>query len=313
MRSKLAACLLLGILALSLGAADTLSLLGGQATVSLPFGQTREFQFGTVSRANTTVLLKIKSRMDFPSLGGSMQFMHLKLNDWEVRPAVGRSAQRLQNRPFCAPVAPTLNENWFVAGGPGSVWGWKVIYAPDFQAALAQSFYVGDPYEIVLDVTDLINPVAENRLTIENTATGGFVAANVTQATQKAALDLVIGALEIETKPGASPMMAVPDVMAPVINHGEPAAGPAQYHGEISPGGGFSVRVGKSVYRFASSFSYPDAGFNQLTPGAPATSGQPGWRVAVKGNRVTATGRDYVLARTVDFGPRRIAIADTLT
>lgn len=293
--------------------AETIALVTDQAPVAIHFGQTREFQFGTVSRADATVLLKIKSRMDFPRLGGSMQFMHLKLNDWEVRPAVGRSAQRLLNRPFCSPVTPTLSENWFVAGGPGSVWGWKVINAPDFQAAHGEKYYVGDPYEIVLDVTDLINPVAENRLTIENTATAAFVARSVTPATHQAALDLVIGSLQIETRPGASPMMAVPDAMTPVINRGEPGAGPAGYHGEVLPGGGLAVHVGRSTYQFASSFSYPDAGFNQLAAGPPATGGQSEWQVAVAGNHATATGLDYTIVRTVDFGPRRIAIADAVT
>lgn len=305
--------LLLALLVSGYAGAATLPLVDEAVPVAIALGQTREFQFGTVSQANTTVLLKIKSRMDFPSLGGSMQFMRMTLNGREVQAAVGRSAQRLLNRPFRAPVTPSLEEAWYDAGAPGRERGWKVIYAPDFTAALAQSFYIGNPYEIVLDITDLINPVAENRLTIENTTTPGFAQANVKPATGKLALDLVIGSMQIETNPGASPMMAVPPSAVPVINRGTPGSGPAKYRGEVLPGGGLALHVGKSTYRLSSSFSYPDAGFNALAAGARPSGGQPGWQVAVKGNRVTATGPDYTIVRTVTFGPRRVAVAEAIT
>lgn len=306
-------CLVLGLVTIAAAQAATIPIVATDQPVAILLGQTREFQFGTVPQANTTVLLRIKSRMNFPSLGGSMQFMRLTLNGREVQAAVGRSAQRLLNRPFRAPVAPGLVEAWYDAGAEGRERGWKVIYAPDFTAALAQKFYVGDPYEIVLDVTDLTNPVAENRLRIENTTTPGFAQANVAPVTGKRELELVIGSLEIETKPEASPMMAVSATTTAIINRGTPAAGAAKYRGEVLPGGGFAVHVGASTYRFTSSFSFPDAGFNRLTAGAPATDGQAGWQVTAKNGRVIAQGPDYTIARTVTFGPRRVEVADAIT
>ncbi|MEI6503482.1 MAG: hypothetical protein WCP21_20920, partial [Armatimonadota bacterium] len=204
-------------------------------------------------------------------------------------------------------------EAWYDAGAEGRERGWKVIYAPDFTSALAQKFYVGDPYEIVLDVTDLTNPVAENRLRIENTTTPGFAQTNVAPVTGKRQLELVIGSLEIETKPEASPTMVVPATTTAILNRGTPAAGAAKYRGEVLPGGGFAVHVGASTYRFTSSFSFPDAGFNRLTAGAPATDGQAGWQVTAKGGRVIAQGPDYTIARTVTFGPRRVEVADAIT
>jgi hypothetical protein len=305
--------LLLGLLLPLAMLAEPIALVPANAPAVIPLGQTREFQFGTVPQANTTVLLTIRSRMDFPSLGGSMQFMRLVLNGREIQAAVGRSAPRLLNRPLRAPVAPNLIETWYDAGKEGQERGWKVLYAPDFSAAYSEKYYVGDPYECVLDVTDLTNPVAENRLRIENTTTPSFVQANVTPATGKPELNLVIGALTIEAKPGASPLLALAaNPAATVVNRGTPAAGAAAYRGELLPGGGFVVQVAGDSYRFTSSFSYPAAGFNRLLPGGPATDGQPGWTVASTANGVTGQGPDYTVVRTVVFGPRRIEVADAI-
>ena len=124
-------CLALCLATLVAAQAETIPLVSEKEPVAIPLGKTREFQFGTVPQANTTVLLKIRSRMDFPGLGGSMQFMRLILNGREVQAAVGRSAQRLLNRPFRAPVAQGLEEAWYDAGAEGHERGWKVIYAPD--------------------------------------------------------------------------------------------------------------------------------------------------------------------------------------
>jgi len=79
------------------------------------------------------------------------------------------------------------------------------------------------------------------------------------------------------------------------------------------PGGGFALHMGQSVYRFTSSLSFPNAGFNRLTAGAPVSGGQKTWKMSTEGNRVTGEGPDYRVVRTVSFGPRRVEIADVIT
>lgn len=285
--------------------AETIPVVPDKEPAVIPYGQTRKFQFGTVSQDKTTVLLKVKSRMDYPAVGGSMHFMKIVVNGRELLPAKSRFLHRLLNKPLASPVQPNLTYSWFDANN-----GWNVLYAPDFQAAYSQKFYADDPYVYVLDITDLTNPIAENRVEITNTTTLDFIQTNKL-ANNK--LDLVVGSLEIETKPGASPMMSVASDVAPIINRGEPAAGPGKYTGKVLPGGGFSVTMGKDTYNFASAFSFPDAGFNRLAPGAADGSGQKDWKVVQKSNKVFAQSRDYAVARSVTFGSRKVEISDTIT
>src|SRR5690606_31026008 len=128
---------------------------------------------------------------------------------------------RLVNKPLISPVTTTISATWF-----STQKGWRAVYAPDFQAALAQKFYADDPYLLVLDITDLVNPIAENRLRITNTATAEIQKYTGTDAA------LVLGSLTIETLDKPSPMMDAGSNFQPVINRGEPAAEPAKYTGK---------------------------------------------------------------------------------
>lgn len=284
--------------------ADEIPLLHQE--IHLVPGETRAFEFGTVPQENTTILLEVAARMDSPGLAGSMYFLKLTLNGREVKAAVSRTATRLLNRPLVSPVTPDLSAPWFGIGG------WRVLYAPNFESARKQPFYVGDPHTLVLDVTDLVNPAAENRLEITNTATASLL--------QRSGIPghLVIRTLTIRTRPGQSPLMAGAAAIQPVINTGQPAAGPAKYRGEVLPGGGFVITIGKRRYAFTSAFSYPNVGLNHLVPAAqPDRSGQPGWKVRVHSTRssgaVVAEGPDYRLVRTLRFTPGKIDVSDAIT
>ena len=274
--------------------------------VSIPPGETRAFEFGTLPQADTTILLEVVARLNAKSLAGSMHFMTLRLNGKEIQAAKSRTAQRLTNKPVVSPVAPGAPYTWYGGGG------WRVLYAPDFEGGRKQTFYVGDPYTLVLDVTDLSNPAAENRLEITNTANASTKQWAGTEG------NLVIQKVVARTQPGQSPMMAAGPNAAPVINTGQPAAGPAKYQGEGLPGGGFALPVGKRRWELASAFSYPNAGLNRLAPAAaPDTAGQPAWQPKVQrtkdGFEVLAAGPDYRLRRTVRFTPRKVEVADALT
>lgn len=292
------------VLMASLASCQELQLVPQE--LRIPRGQTARLEFGTLPQKDHTITLDIMARLDADGLGGSSYFMRLVLNGRPVESAKSRRAVRLLNRPYVSPVAPDLPYPW----SGGNVW--RVLYAPDFQAALAQGFYVGNPYQTVLDVTDLTNPAAENRLEITNECP------YAPPAGSKANYDLVIQSLIVRIQPGASPTMAAVRDETDAINRGTPGAGAAAYRGELLPGGGFRLRVGTDTLEFSSRISYPNAGLNRLVAAAQAAPhGQPGWKPEVKpgpkGGQVVAQGADYRLRRTVRFLPRRVAVSDELT
>ena len=139
----------------------------------------------------------------------------------------------------------------------------RLLYAPDFNVAGKISFYQGDPYMLVLDVTDLVNPLAENRLELTNMLQPGRL------AMPPPAGNLMVGRLLIRTRSQPSPMMTAVANAAPIINPGALAAGPARYVGRLLSGGGFCITAGSRQWEFASEFSYPRAGLNRLNRATP--------------------------------------------
>jgi len=299
--------ILAGILILPVIDAHAAEIAVIEKPARIPIGQTQRFNFGTLPQKDTTVLLDIVSRLDSETFGGSMYFLKIELNGRLVAAAKTRTVNRLVNRPLVSPIAPNLPYAWFGAEA------WRVLYAPDFQGALRYKYYVGNPYRISLDVTDLINPAAENRLEITNQASSSHARA------AKRSADLVIDSLTVRTRLGASPTMQIVDgADEDVINHGTPGAGPAKYRGRVLSGGGFTVETGDRTFAFASVMSYPAAGWNRLRPAAEVdATGQKGWTVRVRtaadGGKVVSRGPDYELDRTIRFTPRRIDVADRIT
>ena len=278
--------------------AQAASLVLVDEPTRIALGQTARLEFGTVPQRDTTVTLQITARMDFRALSGSNMFMAIELNARPVTAAKSRSVPRLLNKPLVSPVAPHLPATWFDGGK------WRLLYSPDFQAARKRTYYVGDPYTYVLDVTDLTNPAAENRLAITNTSY------RHNAVFKDGGGDLVIGRLTVHTAPGASATMLPDADVKPVVNTGQPAAGPAPYTGEVLPGGGFALTAGQQRWEFATTLSYPNAGLNRMARTAEA---QPGWRVTVAGREVTGVGPHYRVRRVLRFGPRRVSVADTIT
>ena len=302
MRRMYAALLLLAALA-SAACAEDLALTQGE--VRIPIGQSKTFEFGTVPQKNTTVLLDVLARLDADTYGGSLYFMKIMLNGRVVQAAKTRTAVRLVNKSIVSPVAPNTPYAW------SDNKAWRVLYAPDFEGALKSTFYEGNPYQTVLDVTDLTNPAAENRLEIFN------VSPYSPPAGSKGNYDLVLKNLMVHVKPGESPMMAAATVDQDLLNPGTPGAGPAAYTGKLLPGGGFSLTAGGQTLHFGSLISFPNAGLNELVAGPGAVAKQPGFSVQVtptaEGGRVVAAGPDYVLRRTVRFTARKVEVADEFT
>ncbi|MBM3498356.1 MAG: hypothetical protein FJX74_06760 [Armatimonadetes bacterium] len=271
---------------------------------SVARGDAALVEFPAVPTPGMTALLEVRARMDSPGLGGSMLFMELALNGKSVEAAKTRMVCRLTNRPLVSPVAPNLPSAWYGVGG------WRVLYSPDFEAAKAQAFYEGDPYSLVLDVTDLLAAEGPNTLTVTNTASAAMA------QRVNAPLDLVIGGLRLRTEAGLSPTLTAADRHDHVINRGEPGAGPAEYRGELLGGGGFAITAGGRRYLFRTELSYPDAGFHRLAA-SPAPAEDLNWAPTVTasadGGAVAARCPQYGLARRVRFLPRRIEITDRIT
>lgn len=288
--------------AASLQAAET-ELLTQE--LRIPRGEAQALTFETAVEADSTTCLETHARMQAKGLGGSMFFMGLKINGREVQAAPSRTAYRLTNRKLVSPVAPDLPSPWYGVGG------WRVIYAADFESATKQSFYEGNPYRLVLDVSDLVR-AGSNTLEITNNATDALATRTGSD------LDLIVAHALLRTTEGRSPALGAKDQMRHVINRGEPGAGPATYHGEMKPGGGFTLRIGQQRLAFETSISYPDAGINRLLPSREADrEGQPGWSVTTTAGdgigQCIARGPDYTVLRRVQFTPWCIRIADEVT
>ncbi len=296
-------CAAVALFAALSAAAAEIALTEGDLRIAP--GASRVLDFGTVPQDGHTVTLRFLARMDFPALSGSTLFLRVRLNGREVGGSRSRRAVRLVNRPLVSPVAPNLPASWCAEGH------WRLVYAPDFESPARVPYYIGDPCEFVLDITDLVNPAAENRLEFISTADahGGLFA--------RGGGEIVMRRVAVRVDPVPSPTLALPDVVE-VINRGEPGAGPAAYTGRLLPGGGFVLQAGGREWSFESAFSYPDAGLNRLVPGPEADRrGEAGWRVRAEpaegGGRVAAAGAWYRVERTLRFTPRRAVIADTIT
>jgi hypothetical protein len=275
--------------------------------ISIPRSASRSFGFGTVPQRNTTVLLEVTARINCKRLSGSTAFLTIFVNGNEVKVSKTRHAIRLVNKPLVSPVAQGALGSWFADSR-----AWRLIYAPDFKCALKQSFYKGDPYSLVLDITDLIDPAAENRIKLVNLVTNS----SRWKGLKPDEGNMVVKSLNIQTKRGSSPMMLPAVNITPIINRGTASAGPAKYSGKILPGGGFVIKTSKQEWKFASSFSYPNAGFNHLLASAK-TNSQTTWKTRVKhrpnGGEVSAQCPYYRLRRDIRFTPQKIEIKDTLT
>jgi hypothetical protein len=289
------------------GTAAAGDLLTAGEEIRIPKGQSRTFDLGKASEQGNTVLLDLMARLDADRLAGSMYFMKLTLNGQVVTPKAGRRSVRLVNRGLVSPVSP---------GTPGAWWGndvWRVLYAPDFAGAAKLTWYEGNPYQTVLDVTDLLNPGSNNKLTISNEC------ALVPPPGARGNYDLVIKGLSIRVRPGGSPMLTAVSERRreDVVNRGTPGAGPAAYSGILLPGGGFRITIGARDFGFGSRISYPNAGINRLAPSSGPAPGQEGFKItthsAEDGGTVLAVGADYRIERTVRFTRRKVEVSDEIT
>jgi hypothetical protein len=204
------------------------------------------------------------------------------------------------NKPTFAPVAPSSRASWF---GPG---GWRLPYAPDFANKAEGSFYVGDPFTLTLDVSDLTDK--HNEIRLENSlATSVAKRVNIEGT-------LVLDHLTIDFTPGKSRVLR-PNRPSDLLQAvGRPSSGSAEAEVTIAPGGGIILSSGSQTWTVSSRFSYPNAGWNRLIPTPQADrDGQDSWQVQPAERGCLAVAPDYNIQRTVRRGPHAIEISDAIT
>ncbi len=291
------------ILVPAITGADELNLVTEPARIER--GAEQQWSAGPLPTAGSTVLLEFTARTDAASCSGSTYMIKLFVNDHLVTAAKTRRLTRLLNKPLSFVYSPELTLLWQGSGG------WRIVYAPDFDAANRIALYQGEAYRFVLDVTDLINADANNAIKIEHTGTASLA------KSAGGEIPVFIGMMKLGTEAGESPMVRAADVLRQPINRGEPGAGPAEYDWDVPAAGGFVLTVAGVRYPFETRLSYPNAGFNHLEPTAESTQqGRPAWRVSVKlgdgAAQVIGEGPDYELRREITFAQRRVDIADTI-
>jgi len=274
--------------------------------VRVPPGHSYRIDFDMAPQKNLTILLELLCRLDAVSYAGSNYLMKIALNGQTIKASKTRNVARLKNRPIVAAVTSNASASWISNGV------WRILYAPDFETTHLMTYYEGNPYRIVLDITDLLNPRGRDSLEITNLVESSATSSAGTKG------ELVLRDVKIDLQPGPSPTLLSGTLEGEVINRGTPGAGPAPYTVDFFPGGGLRVKVGQDFLDLTTKVSYPNAGFNYLLPSnSQDTISQTGRKVKVEpsadGGRILAQGPDYRLARTVHITKRRIEISDLFT
>ncbi|MBU0606618.1 MAG: hypothetical protein KKI08_01975 [Armatimonadetes bacterium] len=281
----------------------------------IPYGKTADYAIQAPT-GYRSVRLTLAIRMDSPQCSGSTHSLRLALNGKPVFAALDRSHARLLNKPLTAKMASGLEVPWAREGD------WRVVYAPDFEIVgtdRAGSSRILDvsPYELVLDVTDLVTPGAGNTLALDHR--GEAMHLRTYFPDLNPTLDFVLNKLQVEFSPeppvgGAAATGEAFSADRLMVQ--PPATVQARDAVRVSPGGGMTVALDGLPVQVLSRFSYQGGGFNTLAPaGKPA--GQPEWRVQVKpaADRtvIRGTAKEYTLERTVRFAGDHVEVADKLT
>jgi len=294
-------------------AAQTVPLAPPGAVV--PYGKSAEYAI-KAPVGYKSVRLTISARMDSPNCSGSTHSLRLKLNGKAVYAALDRSHVRLLNKPLTARMASGLEVPWAREGD------WRVVYAPDFeivgteQAGTTRILDVS-PYELVLDVTDLITPGADNTLSVQHL--GEAMRLRTYFPDLHPSLDFVLGKLQVEfsAEPPVGGVPADREIFsADRLMVQPPATVKVRDVVRVSPGGGMTVALAGLPVQVQSRFSYQGGGFNTLAAtGRP--EGQPEWRVQVKAGKdqtvILGAAKEYSLERTVRFVGDHVEVADRLS
>lgn len=248
------------------------------AELTLPPGEAKEWLL-PAARAGEgeRLVLEWSARMESPRLGGSMYFLEVELNGRAVSPALDRVRCRLLNKP---PMTGRADRPmpWHAAAS-----GWRIVYAPDFEAAKA-SEYGPEAYRFVVDVTDLMEPEGTNRLTIRRR----------TALNQSAA---VLRGVELRREAGT-----------PVVRTPVPGLLPTADSWRLgsSDDGAPVVAAAGASFPLTTRISRPGGGWYRIGPAS--LPGEPAEWDGAAGGRYAGNG--FTVARKLTQGPR-VVVEDT--
>lgn len=301
-----------GILLASLAQAEVLTLAPAGSTV--PYGQSGEYKFRAPAQYQS-VRLALAIRMDCAQCSGSTHVLRLLVNGKLVSAALDRTHVRLLNKPLTVRMASGLVLPWVRDNS------WRVVYAPDFASvgtAQAGGMRITEvsPYRLVLDVTDLITPDAENTLTIQHQ--GNNLRSYFPQL--KPSLDFVLNELAVEFSadpPVGGVTRRDEEQFSPDRLMIQPPSTVAVSEAvTVAPGGGLRIALPGLPLQLNSRFSFQGGGFNTLVAEGRPT-GQAQWQVSLHSGAgeavVDARAKEYSLRRTVRFRQDHVEVADQFT
>ena len=304
---------LLVMLSAASGAAGTVALAPAGHRIS--YGKTAGYAFPSPTDYRS-VRLALSIRMDSPDSAGSTHALRLKLNGKPVQGALDRAHSRLLNKPLLAKTIGGTELPW-VRGAE-----WRVVYASDFQVLDSEKagknrLTEGSAYRLVLDVTDLVTPGAENQLTLQHL--GEAMGLRKYFPKTNPSLDFVLNELAIEFSQQPS-IGAVSrpreEFRAERIMVQPPAVVDVEKVVAVAPGGGLKISLPGLNLDVVSRFSYQGGGFNQLGVGS-TPQGEPAWKISVSRSageaKIAGSGKEYRLQRTIRFAGDHLEVSDTLT
>lgn len=240
------------------------------------------------------VRLSLDCRIDWPTLAGSNPWIYVWVNDTRLTDA------QLLNK----------TNDFVLRGGIDLTWykdiRWRVLYSPDFEAALAEDagpygvLEKDQPYRFIWDITPFVTPGANNTLKIEHLR---VLAEPDT---------LVLRDVKLEVGRFVEPVRAAEEI-APAPTGPLPILAPLGHRPvdmavRVSPSGVIDVDAGGGPMTTSTRISLPNGAWREADTDAPR-------RTVVRGAAATMTWNvgDVRVERTVTHQDDHVHIADKLT
>jgi hypothetical protein len=290
MMVRFGVAILFGLLS-SFAAAQPITIdVADKTTFTSPQSQTWTVTLPDYDPSDRQVRLSLEARRHVPAFSGSNPFMDVFVNGKQV------VAEHLLNKRNSFKMANGMEMTW--CGTLGYPSRWRVIHAPDFQAALTNQdspYSIGpedEPYRFVFDISKFAQP-GENDIRVSH-AQHELIVEPTT---------MVVRQVKVEIGPPiAPPATAIappPTGPLPRIVAGGPR--PVAMIARQSAGGVIDVQTGGAHFQVRTRMSLPDSAWREA-------DGEPG-----DANSVTWQAGAWRVERRITVLDDHIEVDDTLT